>query len=85
MNRQLVLPIRDPFDPMRHGSLLGTRGAVQSSRCPACGTAYIELKEPLYVTTDIGEQILTYGPGRLICVPCLRLACRGLHLEIHRA
>lgn len=77
--------MHDPFDPMPPYSMLGTRGAVMATNCPACGTVYIELQEPLYVTTDLGEVILTYGPGRLICVPCLRLACKGLHLRVERA
>ena len=77
--------IRDPLDPMRNGSVLGTRGAVQATHCPACHTRYIEFESPLYVTTDLGETVLVYGPGRLICVPCMRSACKGLHLRVERS
>jgi hypothetical protein len=68
-----------------HPSEYGTARAVTATECPVCHERYYTLKQILLITTDLGEPIMTYKPGQLICDWCLKRNCRKLHLQIHMA
>ena len=68
-----------------HPSEYGTSRAVTVRECPACHERYTILKRPLFITTDLGELILTYKVNQLICDWCLKRNCRRLNLQIHMA
>jgi hypothetical protein len=65
-----------------HPSEYGTRQAVTATECPVCHERYYTLKQPLFITDDLGTLILTYKVGQLICDWCLKRNCRLLHLKI---
>jgi hypothetical protein len=65
-----------------HPSEYGTTRAVSIRECPACHERYYKLTQPLFITTDLGELIMTYKVGQLICDWCLKRNCRRLHLKI---
>ena len=60
----------------------GTRRAVTVQECPTCHERYVELKRPVFITTDLGEIMVTYKPGQLICNWCLQKKCKQYHLRI---
>jgi len=63
----------------------GTARAVTIKDCPVCHERYYKLTQIMIITTDLGEFIMAYKPGQLICDWCLKRNCRKLHLQIHLA
>jgi hypothetical protein len=63
----------------------GTALAVSIKACPVCGFSYRKLKTPMFITTDLGEVVLTYKVGQLICDWCLTRNLRTMHLQAHIA
>ncbi len=60
----------------------GTARAVTAQECPVCHERYYTLKQPLFITDDLGTLIIVYKVGQLICDWCLKRNCRKLHLKI---
>lgn len=65
-----------------HPAEYGTRRAVTVQECPGCHERYVELKRPVIICTDLGEPVMTYKPGQLICNWCLQKNCKRFHLRI---
>lgn len=44
---------------------------------------YRVLRRPVFITTDLGEPIIVYKEGQLICDYCLAKNAHAMHLQVH--